>query len=1095
MSLLLLLNDPEIPELSVASTSIATDGLSITSVTNSESTLQMSVRSLIRPCLMDTSDESFQKWSIDDPDYALAPVGIESDSSSFTAEFVGSGVAAFRAKLHCEVDGVGGSIKLHPELVMGSGKAGATHYFSGIEVSLPIIGNASDCSVVLPSTMGIVVPFLDDLVLPDGTEVKWGYPGLQNKGSGAGANPATHPRGDVSWNVASFFPVVALYNRVTGVGGILRVSGNNNGRGCAISLTRSGSNIIVALRMIPIDHQVGVNGASDEEFDYSLQIKPFASIDADTAWYDISKFHSDELERESHPSKTVARVIDRPSSGSGYFPNRIRNLEAFAAMTQGDLTDPTFDFDTLYRANGANLVNGFAHLSAAGLCLSIYNYTSGRLWANHPSLPFAPGAAQAVIDLYDLGITISMYTVQALTVDGLTGLGLDIENHLVLDENGDPITGVVAGSSAPEGLQYQMSFLDDSSVSEVFGYQVAEITDEVGTKFWVIYMDGLNAVAPPADANSALSSDDRGTGSKTFWPKLRASLDLMRAEMVTAGIVSPSVFTEHPNPNTVGTADFCFNNMIGPGESFLGALYGSWDYITPRFPSFIICHSPETIVTDFASFGDGPTAAFDGLAIDNYATVPERFNSLYSFNWHNHQLPSFLRYFEVDPDSVYFPDDASEGYLEWAEFVDRMCFKNGDAVRHWNRCKKLRDLPDSQHVRSIEAYHYYDSSLVLVEGSQLHHSVVHDDRNDEVILRFTNWSMVGHNPVEVQFTTSLTVDKWPELGTIARDVWLWDWSNDSMTPMTNRDTGSAYQLTVVIPAGFVGVVMMVPRGVLPTFSGTFSVEAMHNAARSVWSTGIEVGQSIPTQYDNAPFTQPENGIWARVKVSVSDQTQVCFGKKNTFKTKGQITANIHFPITLGDSSPLSVCDSVAAVFDGLSVSSAMLFRQSTAQNGYREGDDWVIPMVIPFESTSVENKLARVAGSSDSFEELGNNIRSYFDTNLTVAESLLTHFDNAPFTIQDGVIWARMSVQRGDRMTSEIGASPTYRTVGRIVVSIFIPIELGDMDGLVLGDKVRGVFRTVTIKGVTFRSPTVRNTGRDGSWWRVDVTVPFNVSR
>ncbi len=788
-------------------------GAYLTSITNAEATIDLTAHVLATYHTRNVAADSYAAEPIDAGGSVISQTVDPDGSFHTTIGSVAGGASVYSMTVHGVVDAASESIKFRPQFAMGAAiKATYSWYGASMEWVLQDIGNASDCMVVLPSTMGIVVPLLDDTVLPVDAEVKWSYPGLQSKGSGSGANVSTHPYGDFSANVASFFPVVALYNQVTGVGAILRLSGNNSDRACTITLTRySNNDIRVAFRMMPIDHATGVNGASDEDMGYSVQVRPFLSPVPNRAWYDVVNFHRAELIRENHPSMTAARIVDRPSTGAGSFPDRIRNLAAFGAMTQGDTTDPDFNFD-LYSTNTANIVSGFESLTASQLLQVGYNLTVGDLGAGEPDQTWAPGAASAMSSIFDSGAQVGIYTIQYLEAAPLLASGLDIIDDAILDEDQDPLT---TGSS---GFQYLgFDWLNTANVAALCAYQVGEITDGVGTDFSVVYMDALNVRAGQPNLNSALDPEDRGNGATTYQPAIRAAMDSMRSEMASAGVTTPAVFTEHPSPTTVGASDLCFQNIIGPGSSFSGD--AAWDYVSPRIPSFAQLYSERIVLTDFESFGDGPTTAFSGLAISGFASVEERFNSLYSLNFHAHSIPSFLRYFEVAPTSVYFPDDAPATYADWADFVDGMCFKRAAAVRHWHRCRKLRDLDGSQHVRSIAAWKAQSFAGVVVDAAKLHHSVVYDPDADELIVRVTNWSLTGHNPAAVALSDTLTVAGWPEMGSGARDSWLWNLDTGAMLPLPGRSAGASYAISLTIPAGFRGAILMPLAGTAPVWGG------------------------------------------------------------------------------------------------------------------------------------------------------------------------------------------------------------------------------------------------------------------------------------
>lgn len=125
------------------------------------------------------------------------------------------------------------------------------------------------------------------------------------------------------------------------------------------------------------------------------------------------------------------------------------------------------------------------------------------------------------------------------------------------------------------------------------------------------------------------------------------------------------------------------------------------------------------------------------------------------------------------------------------------------------------------------------------------------------------------------------------------------------------------------------------------------------------------------------------------------------------------------------------------------------------------------------------------------FETLHNAIRSRFETQVETPQSITAVYDNGPDEHPDDALWVRWTVLPGASNQIELGANPSYRTVGVAVAQIFQPIKQGDKAALELADVIVTTFRAVTDTGVKFLVPSVRVVGRDGAWWQVNVTCPF----
>ncbi len=88
--------------------------------------------------------------------------------------------------------------------------------------------------------------------------------------------------------------------------------------------------------------------------------------------------------------------------------------------------------------------------------------------------------------------------------------------------------------------------------------------------------------------------------------------------------------------------------------------------------------------------------------------------------------------------------------------------------------------------------------------------------------------------------------------------------------------------------------------------------------------------------------------------------------------------------------------------------------------------------------------------------------------------------------------WLRLTVLNGASMQTTIG-SPTnnHRMPGRIIVSVFTPLEGGVLPALQLADTVAGVFRNWSGTNVRCREASVIQVGRSSGWEQVNVSVPF----
>lgn len=828
--------------------SYTTSGVALATLTNSEATITFGgTQTLLRVCTLNNSTEATAEEEMISSTGQVTD-GDGSKHTTFVSSLPGD---YYTTVLHGVVNDTSEALEFRPELTMGADiKASFSFLYASIEFSLPAIGSLADTRVMLPGPINQVWALSQ---IPT-TESKWSHPGLQWLGGEDPLNPSgdtlnlnttTIPKDGARAGSATFTGCIAIWNKSTGVGCVFRTT-DIQGRGKVFSIQRDAvtDQLIVRCRFIPIDSSKGVNGASDEDFNYAFALHPFLSPDPETAWYDALRYHADQMVAESHPAISKGKIVDRPSSGSDYYPAKARNMSAFGAMTAGGNAPDGFDYG-LYQTNASNLVSAFS-IDAGELGMSMYDFWTGTIGDEFPVINYQSGATAAIQAIHDTGVSVWMYTIPISSGlwDGSTGLpaALGINNDLSLDRSGNPIVGEtpIVGADSGGAVYIHPNLLSPTNNAELYDYIITEITDGIGTKFSGVYSDAFNAYCPPPNDDSGLTSNDRGVGSKTWWPAARAALDLYRTRLESAGLTAPVVFAEHPNEHSVGFTDFCFQNMVGPG---LTSVTGdaSFDYVTNRVPNLSIGFSEYVGITDFGSFGDGP----DGIIspISGWASEAEFFNFLYSYNFHNHQIPSFLRYFGNSL-NVYCPADRDAEYDDWIDFIDRMFFENKTAVRHWNRCKKLRDLPSAQHSRMIDAVIANDVTEVLVAAAKMHTSVAYDTAADELIVRISNWSMTGYNPETVALSATITEAKWPEFGSAARDVYLWNWKTGAKMRMQDRTAAQSYALSLSIPSGFVGAVIFTPDGVDPSFMGTVApdfIDITGDQAGTISTTGDLAG--------------------------------------------------------------------------------------------------------------------------------------------------------------------------------------------------------------------------------------------------------------
>jgi hypothetical protein len=127
-------------------------------------------------------------------------------------------------------------------------------------------------------------------------------------------------------------------------------------------------------------------------------------------------------------------------------------------------------------------------------------------------------------------------------------------------------------------------------------------------------------------------------------------------------------------------------------------------------------------------------------------------------------------------------------------------------------------------------------------------------------------------------------------------------------------------------------------------------------------------------------------------------------------------------------------------------------------------------------------------------DALHDVLTSRFETLVETPQSVPTAYDNMPFTKPTNSKWARWTVKVGSTNLIEIGSTlKTYRRIGVAIASLFVPINDGIQVITTLADVVETSFRTLTVSGVKFGTPTPTVVGGDGQWFQMNVSCPFEV--
>ena len=133
---------------------------------------------------------------------------------------------------------------------------------------------------------------------------------------------------------------------------------------------------------------------------------------------------------------------------------------------------------------------------------------------------------------------------------------------------------------------------------------------------------------------------------------------------------------------------------------------------------------------------------------------------------------------------------------------------------------------------------------------------------------------------------------------------------------------------------------------------------------------------------------------------------------------------------------------------------------------------------------------------SNSSKDLANKIRTKFAAVDLSSFTVTKIYDNDLQTPPDdgSEPWARMTILDGISEQADIGAGSSntrFRTPGVVQVAIHVPLRKGDGTAREIADLIMDDFRSVTVNGITYRTPYLQVIGLQGPYYRVDVNVPF----
>jgi hypothetical protein len=131
-----------------------------------------------------------------------------------------------------------------------------------------------------------------------------------------------------------------------------------------------------------------------------------------------------------------------------------------------------------------------------------------------------------------------------------------------------------------------------------------------------------------------------------------------------------------------------------------------------------------------------------------------------------------------------------------------------------------------------------------------------------------------------------------------------------------------------------------------------SFAEIEHALAGDFASAIATPHSLPTQYPNAPWSEPDSGKWAQLTVLPGETDFEEIGENVRTRTPGLLHINIFTDVSEGDAEGLALADVVADRYRRVE-RGGVVFRAPSKGPGMRQGRWWMTPVRCPFYADRV----------------------------------------------------------------------------------------------------------------------------------------------